>query len=274
MAPVTATLSTTGKAWIATGFPNTTVSWWLQNQAQNWVNAIGSSGVVNLDGFNKATSFSGNPTGMMFHLGDTAAGGDSGMGIFFFKTSSTSATNYGYTFYGQSASTGTNNGYGGYTIAVSQNSNGWGSGDGYNLNVCYCADAGDQYFVWSDDQYKQVHGLARLNRPSGITYPSQSIVSDWVMIMGSAANYTPVVAGASSTAGWGGPSRSPFTPNDNWFMFRELACYTNSLYIGNLPPGIGRVGGTAPIWGGTINNGGTETYQCFQASSCFIRTAL
>lgn len=270
MAPVSQIISTTGKVSLSSTRANTEIYMTIQAQLQAWIDAINEPNEIALvAGFQNATTWNGNPHGMMIGFNKAATGGNYQYGVNFHRTAHDSYLRV-RGFYNWEGLSSANNGYGNfssYDLKTTDNPF-WNSGDGYQVYIGYCADPGNQWFAAVDTYQASPWGIFRCVRPAGPSYPSKQYASDWVAFAGNDTTnpYFTLSNSPAATSGYGAQTRTFATPADSFYVVSGGAVLSRSLYLGNRPPGMGHVLGLGML--NTISGSGTEVWRYLGRQLC------
>ncbi|MCP4929996.1 MAG: hypothetical protein GY918_13150 [Gammaproteobacteria bacterium] len=147
---------------------------------------------------------------------------------------------YFYPMYGFDSSGAANEGYGDWSNNQTPTNSSWydSSGDGYTVQVIYCADAGNRFFLTSDSRYDDMWGLVELNQNDGATYPDRDLVSPWSVTDCAAAIFrvNPCVSYAYATNFIGVKSNSELElPYDANSLFNKQSIMGRSIKVGDMP---------------------------------------
>lgn len=174
------------------------------------------------------------------------------MGSMWFKSSNTSTT-YVYECYSFTEST-SNNGYGSWVYQTNQSIATWyeTNGDGYRLQVFYCSEPDNTFFIWSDSAYSPLIGWFKCLQPGAGPWPSREVTSDWVHLRASAGsvwNHVSAVKGSYSDAYVGATSRSLLSPSDTGVLWGNQTIYGRSFVQGVQPSRLKSHSGLNFGWG-------------------------
>lgn len=296
MAPVSIVISTTGKVYRTPALAITEVSSIIQSHLEEWIDLINEPDEISIVARESdATDKAAYPIGTMIGLHRTSTGGDWRYGIFLQDIGAAVNQHEVLRFSEWTGLGATNNGYGTYvgrTVGGSNtlpNAGIWKSGDGVTIRIIYCADPGDQYFFVHDNRPSanpstanaNARGIVRLNRPAGASYPSKSFTSEFVAVGryisnvsgGGADDFYNAGEAFATIASAVGGTNLPWTERqeathammlygapDLYHVWAGLPMYCQSLYMGNLPPGVGFAKGTEEF---TALQYGTEVWRSF-----------
>ena len=160
------------------------------------------------------------------------------MGSMWRKTSSTSTT-YIYECLSFTEDT-TNNGYGSWTAQTNHTVATWyePDGDGYRLQVFYCSEPDNTFFIWSDSAYSPLIGWFKCLQPGAGPWPSREVTSDWVHLRNSSTsvwNHISAVKGSYSDGYVGAVGRTLLSPSDAGVLWGNQTIYGRSFVQGVQP---------------------------------------
>lgn len=128
------------------------------------------------------------------------------------------------------------------------------------MTIVYCTDPGNQYFHFMDATSLGSFTLARLVRPPASTYPSTAQAAEFVYNASGTAQFRTFSNGfATVNVPWTTSSNNyPIQPLDPSYIFAGSPIFSRSLYMGNLPPGVGIANNSTPF--ASITTVGSETW--------------
>lgn len=278
MPPVVQEINTnTNSTFLSASRAATEVGIMIQTAMQAWITAVNEPDRISLVGnYSTATTWNTNPTALMVGVEKDATGGAYTYGARWYKLYQTNGGVWYYdNFYAWGGLTASSNGYGSFATDNPMGSSTafFSGGTGVRVWITYNADPGDQYFMVTDSANSAPWGIFRWVRPVGPVYPDRAFVSEWGRLdIGSNGHVTAITSIASSTVAYGAQTRTPANPADPYYIWTGSPGYSRSIYLGNMPPGIGRHGGTLTT-GQTIGNGATEVWRVF-GNQWAVREAL
>lgn len=310
MAPVSIVISTTGKVYRTPALAVTEISSIIQSHLEEWIDLINEPDEISIVARESdATDKAAYPIGTMVGFHRTSTGGDWRYGLFLQDIGSAANQHEVLRFSEWTGLGAANNGYGTYVGRTVGGANSlpnagiWKSGDDVTIRIIYCADPGDQYFFVHDNRASaapssanaNARGIVRLNRPTGASYPSKTFTSEFVAVGryfnnssgGDPTSFQPAGETFATVAAAAGGTNLPWTERqittnaviqsgtmDLYHVWAGLPMYSQSLYMGNLPPGVGFAKGVAEF---TALQYGTEIWRSFTklySPKLMIREAL
>ena len=175
---------------------------------------------------------------IMFQLGcERNASYD--FGLLVKKTSLTSTTYFNDIYiYNNTNPTG-ENGYGSYTYQTNDSLSTWYDGQAdHTVNVVYCNDPDNQFFLTTDSLYEQGWGLFKAVQDPATPekYPIRSAFSPWTSLkIGTTIIVRPMVTSFYNTTYTGAYTSAPVTPTDPKVLFNNGIVYGRSYITGAYP---------------------------------------
>lgn len=127
------------------------------------------------------------------------------------------------------------------------------------ITIVYNTTPGDQYFHYMDGAANTSFTLFRFVRPPASTYPSNAQAAEFGNFLVGATVRTFANGPILENVPWSvSDSNYPIQPLDSGYIFTGAPVFTRSLFVGNLPPGVGLTLSSTPL--GTITTVGSETW--------------
>ena len=193
-------------------------------------------------------------------------------GSMMYKSSNTSTT-YLYECYQFTEST-SNNGYGTWANQERVSLNTWyeSNGDGYKLQVFYCTEPDNTFFLWTDSVYNPTHGWFKVLQPGAGPWPSEDIASKWFEINASANVWygRPAIRGYYGNAYIGASRYALKAPTDPAVLWGNQTRYGRAFVHGVMPSRLKTHSSANLGWGHEYNDESGNVFKKFGSGNGYM----